>query len=38
MEIVVVEVEVEVEVEPEVFDYLCMVVVSHSRSLFAGEL
>jgi len=30
-------VEVEVEVEPEVFDSLCMVVVSHSRSLCAGK-
>ena len=30
-------VEVEVGVEPEVFDYLCMVVVSHNRSLCAGE-
>ena len=36
MEMVVVEVEV--EGEPEVFDSLCMVVVSHSRSLCAGEL
>ena len=30
--------EVGEEVKPEVFDYLCMVVVSHSHSLCAGEL
>ena len=28
--------EVGEEVKPEVFDYLCMVVVSHSHSLCAG--